>query len=70
MKIETRSYTNYCKIKNIPTVYVPHSGIPIYDEIICKSDFKYITVGGKNAVDYFVKKGEPKKNNSNWNSTV
>lgn len=60
MKIEGKGYAKICRMNNIPIIYVPHAGTPIYDEFICKRDFTYIIVGGESGLEYYKKKGEPK----------
>ena len=52
-----RLYAKYCKIKKIPTIYVPHAGIPYYPDLTEASDFKYITVPGELDKKYLIGKG-------------
>lgn len=56
---EARSYAKYCKIQNIPTIYIPHAGIPDYADLTEKTDFKYITVPGELDKKYLIEKGFP-----------
>jgi len=58
MKLEGRGYAAICKNLKIPSIYIPHAGAPIYDEMVCKRDFTFITVGGEKTVDYYLNKGE------------
>lgn len=57
MKFEGRLYAKYCKNKQIPTIYIPHAAFPVYDEIITKRDFGYITVPGDRDKEYLLKTG-------------
>ena len=42
LQSEPRLYAKYCKIKKIPTIYVPHAGIPDFPDLTEKSDFKIL----------------------------
>ncbi|MFX1277496.1 MAG: hypothetical protein ACFFBP_14030 [Promethearchaeota archaeon] len=54
-----RLLLNYCKKKNIPTVYIPLSTIVNMEESRLQTDLKYITVSGDKEKEYFIRKGEP-----------
>jgi UDP-N-acetylglucosamine:LPS N-acetylglucosamine transferase len=51
----------YCKLNNIPTIYIPHAGIPLLEEVVTKREFSYITVAGKYDIDFYLKRGTPRK---------
>ena len=53
---------DYFRLKNIPTLYIPHSAIPIIPELITKYDIKYYALGGEADKKYYVKRGIPEKN--------
>jgi hypothetical protein len=59
-KFLSRMFVKYCKIKRIPTFYVPHAALPINDEIMTKTDIEHFTVSGEREKEYLVSKGEPK----------
>lgn len=61
MKLEPRLYAKYCRLKDIPTIYIPHGAIPVYDEWVSKSDFYFIAAPGEQDKKYLVQKGEPEK---------
>ncbi len=56
--IAKRMLLKYCRMKNIPSVFIPLCANIVYDPIITRSDLSYITVAGKKEKDYFIKKGE------------
>jgi len=53
---------NYLKIKNIPTLFIPHAAIPILPESISSNKIRYFALGGEYDKDYYLKKGVPEKN--------
>ena len=60
MRAEARLYTNFCKLKKIPTIYFPHaSSLPIYDEFTERNDFSYITTSGDSDKKHLIEKGIP-----------
>lgn len=61
LSAEGRLYAKFCKLKNIPTIYVPHAGTPVYDELITKSDFSYSAISGEFSKNYLISKGEEEK---------
>ena len=62
LQSEPRLYAKYCKIKKIPTIYVPHAGIPDFPDLTEKSDFKYITVPGELDKKYLIGEGVQSEN--------
>ncbi len=61
MKQEPKIYAGFCKLKRIPTLYVSHAAVPVYDEIVTLSDFDYIMVPGQKGKDFLIQKGEPRE---------
>ncbi len=60
MRAEARLYTNFCKLKKIPVVYIPHAScLPIYDEFTETIDYSHITVSGDSDKEYLIEKGIP-----------
>ena len=60
MRAEARLYTNFCKLKKIPIIYIPHAScLPIYDEFTEKIDYSHITVSGNSDKKYLIEKGIP-----------
>jgi len=57
-----RIAAGYFKQKKIPTLYIPHSAIPIIPELITKSDIQYYALGGESDKNYYVRRGIPEKN--------
>jgi len=57
--IRGRLETGYFKLKNIPVVYIPHSGILIMEELATKSEVSCIAVPGEFEKEYLSHKGEP-----------
>ena len=57
-----RIAAGYFKQKKIPTLYIPHSAIPIIPELITKSDIEYYALGGESDKNYYVRRGIPEKN--------
>lgn len=57
-----RIAAGYFKQKKIPTLFVPHSAIPIIPELITKSDIEYYALGGESDKNYYVRRGIPEKN--------
>ncbi|GAH08937.1 unnamed protein product, partial [marine sediment metagenome] len=55
---EGRLHAKYCKLNNIPTIYIPHAANPINEEIITKTDVSFLTVWGEKDKEYFLNKGE------------
>ncbi|MFW9829665.1 MAG: UDP-N-acetylglucosamine 2-epimerase [Candidatus Thorarchaeota archaeon] len=55
---EGRFHAKYCRINNIPTLYIPHAAHPIDEEIITKTDVSFMTVWGEADKKYFINKGE------------
>ena len=53
---------DYFKLKKIPTLYIPHSAIPLIPEVITKCDIKYYALGGEADKKYYVKRGIPEEN--------
>ncbi|MFX1256309.1 MAG: hypothetical protein ACFFAN_00470 [Promethearchaeota archaeon] len=58
LREEGRQLSKLCKKNNIPTLYIPHAALPIYDEMNSISDFTYISVAGELDKKYFIEKGE------------
>ncbi len=54
---EDRLYAYHCKLKNIPTVYIPHADIPVWEEIVTKPEFDYIAAPGEIGKKYLIEKG-------------
>lgn len=61
LSAEGRLYTKYCKLKKIPTIYVPHAALPIYNELVAKTDFSCITVPGQLNKDFLINRGESRE---------
>jgi len=57
LQAEARLCAKYCKIKRIPTIYIPHGGIPVWPELTEEYDFTYITVAGELEKEYLTGKG-------------
>ena len=57
-----RIAAGYFKLKKIPTLYVPHSAIPIIPELISISDIEYYALGGISDKNYYIKRGISEKN--------
>ncbi|MFX1363476.1 MAG: UDP-N-acetylglucosamine 2-epimerase [Promethearchaeota archaeon] len=53
-RVEPKLFTKYCYLKNIPTLFVPHSAIVTFDELITKSYIRYFTVPGERDKAYLV----------------
>ena len=47
-----------CTLNNIPTIYIPHSALPVYKEISLRPDFSYLTVPGIVDKNYLINRGE------------
>jgi UDP-N-acetylglucosamine 2-epimerase len=56
-RLDTKLIAEICKIKKIPTIYIPHAGIPLFEEIQSKREFTYITVTGEYDIDSYLKRG-------------
>ena len=61
-KQQERIAAGYFKLRNIPTLYIPHSAIPIIDELISKFNIKYYALGGEADIAYYLSKGIFKEN--------
>ncbi|MFX1257987.1 MAG: hypothetical protein ACFFAN_09015 [Promethearchaeota archaeon] len=61
-KAEGRLFAKYCKVNKIPTIFIPHSAIVIFDEMNTKSDIDYFAAPGECDKDSFIKMGEPINN--------
>jgi len=57
-----RIAAGYFKLRDIPTLYIPHSAIPIIDELISKFNIKYYALGGEADIAYYLSKGILKEN--------
>ena len=57
-KGEGRLLAKYCKLRNIPTIYVPHSSIAYFDEMVTKSNIDYLTVPGRKDKEFLTNRGE------------
>jgi len=55
---ESRFYSNYCKLRNIPTLYITHGSIPIWPELVSISNFSIIATPGESSKQYLLEKGE------------
>lgn len=62
LQAEARLYTKYCRINKIPTLYIPHAGIPDYPDLSERNDFNYIAVPGELDKKYLIKKGVQSEN--------
>lgn len=60
-RLDTKLIAEICNKKNIPTIYIPHAGIPLFEEIQSKRDFSYITVQGEYDIDSYLKRGTPRE---------
>ena len=47
---------------NIPTLYIPHAGVPIEGEVVCKKDFTYMALWGEFDSKYYLNLGMDMKN--------
>ncbi|NHJ20060.1 MAG: hypothetical protein EAX91_03880 [Candidatus Lokiarchaeota archaeon] len=54
--------TSYCKLKEIPTLFIPHAAIPIIEEMVTKNDVKYYILGGESDKKYYIQKGVNEQN--------
>jgi len=61
LDINGRLNAKYCKLKEIPSIYIPHADLPIWDEIVTKTDFTYLSIPGEMGKNYLIKKGEPEE---------
>lgn len=61
LRAEARLYSNFCRKLNIPTLYIPHAGVPIYKDLIYLNDFYLSAVPGKEEKKYLIKKGVPEQ---------
>ncbi len=57
-----RLITNFCKLKKIPTLFIPHAAIPIIEEMVTKNDIKYFALGGNYDKEYYIQKGVDSEN--------
>jgi len=57
-----RIAAGYFKKKKIPTLFIPHSAIPIIPELIAISDIEYYALGGISDKNYYVRRGISEKN--------
>jgi len=57
-----RIAAGYFKKLKIPTLYVPHSAIPIIPEFITISDIEYYALGGESDKNYYERRGIHEKN--------
>jgi len=57
-----RIAAGYFKLRDIPTLYIPHSAIPIIDEFISKFNINYYALGGEADIAYYLSKGILKEN--------
>ena len=62
MRQEPKAYAKLCKLKEIPTLYVPHAAVAVRDDIPTLSDFDYIMVPGQKSKEFLIQKGEPREN--------
>lgn len=47
-----------CKMKNIPTMYIPHGTAPIFDEINSRTEATYLIVTGNIEKKFLIRRGE------------
>jgi len=59
---EGRLYAEYCRLKNIPTIYVPHAALPVYYDLVTRTDFNCIASPGIIGKKYLIERGEPEEN--------
>lgn len=52
-RIESKLMARVCKLNDIPTIYIPHAGIPIEGETLSRNDFTYLALWGEHDVNYF-----------------
>ena len=57
-QIHSQKIANYCKLNKIPTIFIPHAAVAVYDEELARSDIDYLAVPGKAAKEYLIQKGE------------
>lgn len=57
LRLESKLITKYCKKENIPTLFIPHAGVPMENEVICKKDFKFLALWGSNDINYYLDLG-------------
>jgi len=62
LRLESKLITKFCKMKDIPTIYIPHAGVPIEGEVVSKKDFTYLTLWGEYDTNYYLNLGMEKKN--------
>lgn len=60
--MDNKLVVKYCNLIDIPTIYIPHAGIPLFEEVVTKRDFSYITVAGEYDIDFYLKRGTPREN--------
>ncbi len=53
-RAEPKLFTYYCSLKKIPTLFIPHSAIVVFHELITKSYIKYFTVPGERDKKYLM----------------
>ena len=58
LSIDGRLNAKFCKLNQIPVVYIPHANISVWDEIVTKTDFSYIAVPGRIGKEYEISRGE------------
>jgi CDP-glycerol glycerophosphotransferase (TagB/SpsB family) len=56
-RVESKLVEKYCKLKNIPTIYIPHAGVPMVGEVVCKKDFSYLIMWGEYDINYYLNLG-------------
>ncbi|KKL64889.1 hypothetical protein LCGC14_2160480, partial [marine sediment metagenome] len=54
---EGRIFSEWCRNKKIPSLYIPHAMRPIYEEIITKPNVEFYTVSGTQDKEYFKSQG-------------
>lgn len=52
-RIECKLMARICKLNEIPTIYIPHAGIPIEGETLSNNDFSYLALWGEYDLKYF-----------------
>lgn len=52
-RVEHRTAVSFCKLKKIPTIYIPHASVPIDNEVICKKKISYLALWGKKDIDFY-----------------
>ncbi len=60
LRVESKLITKFCKLKGIPTIYIPHASVPIEGEVICKKEFTYLALWGERDIEYYLNLGMEK----------